>query len=72
MNSKHSFSTHIMIQEYGKKISNRNLDNKQEKLDLLIHKYKFGLINLIIWQEDFQNGNIERYQYDQSVQEEER
>lgn len=73
MNSKHSFSTHIMIQEYGKKISNRNLDNKQEKLDLLIHKYKFDLINLInIWQEDFQNCNIERYQYYQSVQEEEK
>lgn len=62
-----------MIWEYRKKISDRNLDNKQEKLDLLIHEYKFDLIDLInIWQEDFQNRNTEKDQYYQSVREEER
>lgn len=62
-----------MIWEYRKKISDRNLDNKQEKLDLLIHEYKFDLIDLInIWQEDFQNCNTGRDQYYQSVREEER
>lgn len=53
-----------MIRDYGKKISDTNLDNEKEKLDLLIHEYKFDLIDLInIWQDDFQNCNTERDQH---------
>lgn len=56
--------------ECEKKISDRNLSNKQKKLDLLIHVCEFDLLN--IWQEYVPNCNIERHPYDQSVQQEER
>lgn len=56
--------------EYGKKISDRNLSNKQKKLDLLIHVYDFDLINT--WQEYVPKCNIERHPYEKPVQQEER
>lgn len=59
-----------MMWEYGKKISDRNLSNKQKKLNLLIHVYEFDLIN--IGQEYVPNCNTEKHPYDQSAQQEER
>lgn len=54
-----------------KKISDRNLDNKKRKMDLLIQEFKCDLINLInSWQEYFQN--TESDQYYPFVQEEKR
>lgn len=56
-----------------KKISDRNLDNKKRKMDLLIQEFKCDLINLInSWQEYFQNCDTESDQYYPFVQEEKR